>query len=236
MRSTRTGNCTIPTFGVRGTRAVRTVLRIYDRVQSPIVLTKAPKAFGRVTLRRVCTLYDTCSAACGVPLTLRLSRRRSLSSVHHGIRTNIHDTVVSNDRFPFTRGIGLIGSIISFYRSRSYDIRTRLNHLNNIRSSVDISTRDTFLASPRRTGHFIRLANISDLTMTVNATRNLCDGAPGVSFRQLTRVHRIISIPLILRNTDSIPSRFIHHAVRLNIAGIGITARLGVTFTNTIGT
>lgn len=235
LGGTRSRKCTIPTFGVRGLRALRMIIRDTTRLHSPIVLTKAPNACHCNNIKDLVSLMRSLTHRCGLPLILRLSRRRRDSSVFGGIHTKVHSIVVSNSRLPFRSGVTQIRRIAAFYRHFSIDIRTRLKHLNNRRSSLQISRGSSTCASPTTTTRFIRHARVSSLTMTVNATRNLCTRRPQLSFIQLRRVHRQIRVPLILRNTSNLSRRSIRRYVHHNVYGIGITARLGVTFTSTLG-
>lgn len=190
LGGTRHNNCTIPTFGVRGLRAVRIIMRATTGLRTPIVVTKAPNAFARTNARGLLTLIDTVTGRCRRPLTVRLSRRAGFSSVTRGIHSNIHSIVVSTSRLPFTRGVSQIGRIISFYRHFSIDIRTRLKRLNNRRSSIRIGRTSTLCAGPTRTHRFTRTAKVSSLTITVNATRKVCTDTPTLSFSELRGVHR----------------------------------------------
>lgn len=128
----------------------------------------------------------------------------------------------------------MAGRTISFFRPLNVPMRTRLKRING-RAICRRTLTNCRCASPSRTTRFIRHANYSSLTITVNGRRKICASRPRLGFRIIGHMHSTISIPLILRNTSKVDSTSVGATVSLNVTGVGVRARLYRTTVITIG-
>lgn len=256
---TCSNRCTVNTFGIGGVRVVRKVVTTTGRGRSPIVLRTSRNTQGCTNRRCVIKLVGVTLRSCPrVPATLRLSRNSSFRVYGTYVSNKFASIVCSNSGRSFRGGMHVAGRIMTCTRSGNIMMRTRLKHLTNMRSLIDISTGSTVFASPSRTTRFIRLANYSSLTVTVNADRNTCgcDKRPCLSCRHLRGINRLLpSCPVILRNTSAIVPRFmrgygrfkkgilntgnmprsvLHGTTRVTIYGVGVSASVHLTVATTV--
>lgn len=253
-------NCTVNTFGMGGVRVIRNVAHTTGGLGTPIVLRYSTNTHGCTSRNCLMTVIGTTTRRANLPVTLRLSRNPGFRAYGSYVSNNFASIVVSNSSLPFRRGVTIAGGIIRCTRTRNIIIRNRLNALTNIRSSIRISTSSTFCADPRRTCRFIGTANISSLTVTVNASRNTCgfgpNRGPRLHFSVLGRMDRgLPNFPVILRNTSSmgrsrvgvvgrfnnrvpstvnVPRSVLHGTSSLTIYGVGISSSVEVTVATTL--
>lgn len=158
-----------------------------------------------------------------MPITLTLSRNGGPSYVHRTFHTNFDKLVVSTSTFPLRRGIHRAETIIRLTTDTRLYIRNRLNRLTST-PHCSRTTGTSVVARPASIRPFVIRANVSLLTISMNATRNVCTPniMPTVSFRHLTRVFRYSDIPLTLRNNDNAPFSRLRLYAALKMTGVGI--------------
>lgn len=227
----RRGQMLTNTFGAAGLRAAVSVLGTVRHSKLPGFVRVTPAGTRLSKCSCVCRVIGHRTSGVSIPIDLRLSRKGARRSIGRTIHTNFASIVVSNTTFSFRRGVTFARRTISFYGSCNMPIRTRLKTVLNGRSSrID---RTSYGARPRGIGAFIRHANYSVLTISVNGIRNL-SSVPQVSVPLLGHVTRIDPIPLIVRNNSNVTPRVLHDFIGCHITGIGVTDSLHGTFVATI--
>lgn len=230
LRPAHRRNFTVNTFGITSGYFLHTIISRTRTAGAPTVVTVRPdrRSFINSTFF---TRIHRVARHDPIPFMLRLSRNTSMRRILHTVHYKFASMVVSNSLLPCRRGITLATRIIHLTRTIKISIRNRLKAVKRAKASMRNNISRIACASPTRTTSFVTHANTSALTITVNATRNVCPGKvrPGLRVSVLHSVTKHVSVPLILRNNSTGPSTRVTRSIALNINGVGVSDSVGCT-------
>jgi ketose-bisphosphate aldolase len=216
----------VPSFCVWNTETMDAVLQVARRMRAPVILMSGececaanPPAPTLVTARALAELY-------GMSVPFHLDHGASVARARECLDAGYTSLMLDFSSRPFIQNIAALKQVVAFAHPVGVTVEGELGAVGHVGKETAEGTHGSTLTDPEQAADFVKQTGIDCLAVSIGNAHGQYTALPKFDFGRLEKIHRLVSIPLVLHGGTGTPDADIRRAISLGIAKVNVATAL----------
>lgn len=216
----------VPSFCVWNTETMDAVLEVSTRMQAPVIMMAGevecllnPPAQTVATARALVDIHQR-----SVPF--HLDHGASVERARECLRCGYTSVMLDFSTRPVEENIAALRTVVEMARPAGVTVEGELGAVGHVGTSSAEGQHGSTLTDPDQAAYFVKNSGVDCLAVSIGNAHGDYPALPQLDFDLLERIHRSVSIPLVLHGGSGTPDEDIRRALSLGIAKVNVATAL----------
>ena len=226
----------IPSFCAWNAEVTETVLQVASELKAPVILMSGP---GEFVLNSPDTLGRIAKALIGkysVPAALHLDHGDSLAMVEECISAGYTSVMLDYSTRQFTENVAGLKAVVAKARPKGITVEGEIGSVGKVDDVTVEGGEISTLTEPSDAARYAELTGVDALAVSIGNAHGIYTKLPVFDFDRLEKIHRAVSIPLVLHGGSGTQPEYIKRAIALGMVKINVASELCKAFRDSYAT
>lgn len=227
----RAAGCGVGAFNVIGIEHAEAIAAGAEAAGAPVVLQVSENcAAYHGALEPIARACLSIARSAGVPVAVHLDHATSVELVHLAAGVGLRSVMYDASALPYAENVRATADIAQWCHGRGLWIEAELGEIggkNGVHSPL-ARTR------PDEAASYVAATGVDALAVAVGSSHAMLTRDAVLDLGLITRIHRAVSVPLVLHGSSGVPDRDLDAAIRAGMTKINIATQLNKVFTTAI--
>jgi tagatose 1,6-diphosphate aldolase GatY/KbaY len=220
------GGYGVPAFCVWNAETIDAVLRTAQALKAPVILMNGPGEFGLLPPAQMGAVAHTLARRYNVRAALHLDHGDSPETVDACLGAGYTSVMLDYSLRPIQENIEALQRVVAKAHPRGATVEGELGTLGQVDDVTVEGGKTTTLTDPDVAARFVEATGIDTLAVSIGNAHGLYTKLPQLDFDRLAKIHKAVSIPLVLHGGSGTPPADLQRAISLGIAKINVATEL----------
>jgi len=230
-------------IGAFNTANLETTLAIVKAAvakHSPAIIQVSESTIRYAGIKPITHIVETISKneAVDVPIALHLDHGKSFHSIAECVNAGFSSIMIDASDLPFDENVFLTKSVVDYTHKRKVWTQGEIGRLMGVEDDVKVKEEDAMYTDPQEAVDFAKKTGVDTLAVAVGQSHgavNLKQGkAEEISIKQLEKISKKVSVPLVLHGASDIAENQIKEARKLGVSIVNIDTEIRMAFSRSI--
>jgi fructose-bisphosphate aldolase, class II len=230
-------------IGAFNTANLETTLAIVKAAvakHSPAIIQVSESTIRYAGIKPITHIVETISKneAVDVPIALHLDHGKSFHSIAECVNAGFSSIMIDASDLPFDENVFLTKSVVDYTHKRKVWTQGEIGRLMGVEDDVKVKEKDAMYTDPQEAVDFAKKTGVDTLAVAVGQSHgavNLKQGkAEEISIKQLEKISKKVSVPLVLHGASDIAENQIKEARKLGVSIVNIDTEIRMAFSRSI--
>lgn len=206
-------------FNVISHDMVEQVLNASAEKEVPVILSVAEVHFKYLDLDNFIPYIKQRVSHHSEPVTLHLDHGQSYETVMKAIHLGFSSVMYDGSTLPFSENVEKTKQIVQAAHAADISVEAELGHVaggeGNIKNGTEVN-RDLFTKA-EEAKEFVERTDVDALAVAVGTVHGLYKGEPDLDFDRLSKIRKIVDVPLVLHGGSGLSNQDFKTAVEHGI-------------------
>lgn len=223
------GRYAVGAFNISNLEQLQGVIWAAEELRSPVIVNTSEKAIEYTGRRLLSAMVHAAAKEAHVPVVLNLDHGRDVTQAKNCLRDGWTGIMYDGSKLSYEQNIKKTAAVKKFARSFGVGVEGEIGQVK-YKEDLKISVKPV-LATPEEAIDFVKRTKVDALAVGIGNSHGLPVPGEHLHFDLLNKIHRAVSIPLVLHGASGTPAQSIRHAISLGICKINIDTDLRLAFT-----
>lgn len=220
------GGYAVPAFCVWNPETMQAVLNTAARLRAPVILMTGPAELRFLSVTTMAVVARAVAGGSAVPAALHLDHGDSLAMVQEAIAGGYTSVMLDFSTRAFAENVAALRQVAAMARPKGVTVEGELGTIGR----VDTASREgggvMALTDPEEARRFVEATGVDALAVAIGNAHGLYPRLPELDFVRLERIHRLVSVPLVLHGGSGTPADALRQAINLGVAKVNVASEL----------
>jgi fructose-bisphosphate aldolase, class II len=230
-------------IGAFNTANLETTLAIVKAAvakHSPAIIQVSESTIRYAGIKPITHIVETISKneAVDVPIALHLDHGKSFHSIAECVNAGFSSIMIDASDLPFDENVFLTKSVVDYTHKRHVWTQGEIGRLMGVEDDIKVKEKDAMYTDPQEAVDFAKKTGVDTLAVAVGQSHgavNLKQGkAEKISIKQLEKISKKVSVPLVLHGASDIAGNQIEEARKLGVSVVNIDTEIRMAFSRSI--
>ena len=234
LQDAQNNNYAVGAFNVENMEMVMAVMKAAEETRSPVIMQTTP---GTVKFAGFDFYFANIRAAAersSVPVVCHLDHGNSFVNAVLAFKTGYSSIMIDGSKLPFEGNIALTRSVVEVCHAGNIPVEAELGRVGGKEDDLDNTGTNNPYTDPDEAAEFVDRTHCDSLAIAVGTAHGVYKGTPQVNFAVLSKIHDVVSVPLVLHGTSGVPDEQVKESIRRGICKVNYATDLRIAFTRGI--
>ena len=216
----------VPSFCVWNADMVEAVLRVCERMNSPVILMNGPGEFPLVSPAAIAATIRGIGEPFDVHAAIHLDHGDSIERVEACIDAGYTSVMLDYSERPFDENAAALKQVVAMAHPRGITVEGEIGAVGKIDDITTEGGREAAMTDPEEARRLVELTGIDALAVSFGNAHGNYTKAPNFDFPRLEKIRERVKIPIVLHGGSGTPDADIHRAIDLGIAKVNVASVL----------
>ncbi len=220
------GGYGIPSFCVWNAECMDAVLETAERLKAPVILMNGPGEYGLLPPAAMGAIATTLAKKYKGPAALHLDHGDSPEMVDACIAAGYSSVMLDYSARPYKENVDALKKVVAKAHPKGITVEGELGTLGQVDDITVEGGKVMTLTDPDVAADFVNSTGIDTLAVSIGNAHGIYTTLPQLDFARLEKIHKTVSIPLVLHGGSGTPPDDLKRAISLGIAKINVATEL----------
>jgi tagatose 1,6-diphosphate aldolase GatY/KbaY len=220
------GGYGIPSFCVWNAECIDAVLQTAERLKAPVILMNGPGEYGLLPPAQMGAIATTLAKKYKGPAALHLDHGDSPEMVDACIAAGYSSVMLDYSMRPYQENVEALKKVVAKAHPKRITVEGELGTLGQVDDITVEAGKVMTLTDPDVAADFVNSTGIDTLAVSIGNAHGIYTTLPQLDFVRLEKIHKTVSIPLVLHGGSGTPPDDLKRAISLGIAKINVATEL----------
>lgn len=226
------GRYAVGAFNVSNLEQVQAVAVAARKMRSPVIVNTSEKAISYAEIDELIQIIITAAKKTPVPVVINLDHGRTIDIVKSCLQHGCTGIMFDGSTLSYENNIKNTIAVKKLAAKYGVGVEGEIGQVK-YREELKVSPK-IVLATPEQAVDFVHRTKIDALAVGIGNSHGLPIPGEKLHFGLLQRIHRVVSVPLVLHGASATSETSIKKAIALGICKINIDTDLRRAFTSAI--
>ena len=223
------GGYAIGAFNTENLEIMQAVFEAAEETRSPFILQTTPSMLKYASPDAFFGMARGLSLQSSVPVALHLDHGNSFASAAKCLRAGYTSVMIDGSKLPFEENIALTSRVVEMCSPCAVPVEAELGKVGC--KEEELVTNDPGYTDPAEAEEFCARTGISSLAVAIGTAHGFYNGTPVLDLELLTKIHKRVSIPLVLHGASGLTDEDIQNCVQRGICKVNFATELRNAYT-----
>lgn len=166
-----------------------------------------------------------------IPVAITLDRGKKMDIINESIKLGL-SVMFDGSLFPFEENVKLTRKVVEKAHRSGVSVEGEVGSIAGVEDEKEI--KSSAMTSPKMAKMFVEKTKVDILAISIGNRHGLYCAKPELDLQRLTRINKLISVPLALHGGSDLPEDLTQKAIELGIKKYNIGTDLKKVFAVTL--
>jgi len=220
------GGYGIPSFCVWNAECMDAVLRTAQELKAPVILMNGPGEYGLLPPAQMGAIAQSIAKRYNVRAALHLDHGDSPEMVDACLDAGYSSVMLDYSARPYKENVDALKKVVAKAHPMGVTVEGELGTLGQVDDITVEGGKVMTLTDPDVAADFVNSTGIDTLAVSIGNAHGIYTTLPQLDFARLEKIHKTVSIPLVLHGGSGTPPADLKRAISLGIAKINVATEL----------
>ena len=225
------GKYALAAFNVHNMEYTQAVIRAAEKEDAPVILMIGEPMIPFAGLKMLSTICKFAAHNNKIPVAITLDHGKKMDIINESIKLGL-SVMFDGSLLPFEENVKLTRKVVEKAHRSGVSVEGELGSIAGAEDEKEIKA--STMTSPKMAKRFIKETNVDILAISIGNRHGLYRAKPELDLQRLTRINKLISVPLVLHGGSDLPEDQTKKAIELGIKKYNIGTDLKKVFAVTL--
>lgn len=232
--SPRPDGWAVGAFNVHNMEDVQAVVWAAEALRAPVIIQVSESALKYAGARYIANIVRAACNESSVPIALQLDHGRDLALIRAAIQAGFTSIMYDGSHLPYEENVVQTKIVVELAKEQGLSVEGELGKVGGKEDDLKVSSDDASLTDPEQAVEFAQATGIDVLAPAVGTVHGLYEGRPKIDFECLSRLRKLVSVPLALHGGSDLPLDVVRRAIDIGVDKINVGTDLKYAITDGI--
>ncbi|HEY9639156.1 MAG TPA: class II fructose-bisphosphate aldolase [Coleofasciculaceae cyanobacterium] len=212
-------------FNVYNLEGVKAVIQAAESNRSPALLQLHPSAlkYGRSALIALC-LEAARSAM--VPIAVHLDHSSAAADIHEALQSGMTSIMADGSHLPYGQNLAFTREMTRLAHEHHAVVEAEIGRISGTEDGLTITEKEAKMTDPQQAVEFVQATGVDALAVTIGNVHGEYQSPPRLDFDRLSKIRRLIKIPLVLHGASGLPDAMISQSIQLGVCKFNVNTEV----------
>ncbi|MBD3240523.1 MAG: ketose-bisphosphate aldolase [Chitinivibrionales bacterium] len=216
----------VPSFCVWNTETMAAVVRVATRMRAPIILMAGECEYAASSPGEVAATARGLVELHGITTALHLDHGGSVERARECLDAGYSSLMLDYSARPYDENVAALKEVVTMAHPADVTVEGELGAVGKVGDETAEGAHPSTLTDPDQAADFVSSTGIDCLAVSIGNAHGHYTALPKLDFDRLERIHRSVSVPLVLHGGSGTPDSDISRAIGLGIAKVNVATAL----------
>jgi len=200
---------------------IRCAILAAEREKVPVIIQFYPGLDKYCPSKYIAYMAKDMARKATVPVAVHLDHSATYDIAVSGIRDGFPSIMVDGSSLPYEENVEVTASVVKIARVFGIDVEAELGHVG-VGSNLDDIVNTDYYTDAEQAVDFVERTGCDSLAIAVGNAHGNYIKEPNLDFGRIQKIHKAVSVPLVLHGCSGIPDEQMKEAVNLGISKFNI--------------
>jgi len=217
-------------FNYSNMEILQAIVRAAQAENSPVILQASEGAIKYAGLAYIAALAKLAAQHTSIPMALHLDHGTDLELIEQCVQAGFTSIMFDGSHLPLQENAAVTRRLVDFSQRAGFSVEAELGRISGTEDKISVSEKEAFFTDPEEAQHFVGLTGVDALAVAIGTAHGHYHGEPKLDFERLTKIHSLISTPLVLHGSSGVPEEAIREAIKRGARKINIDTDIREAF------
>ena len=220
----------VPSFCAWNAEVGETVLQVATELKAPVILMSGPGEFGLNSPDTLARIVKALIEKYPVPAALHLDHGNSLEMVDECIEAGFTSVMLDFSTHSFAENVAGLQAVVAKARPKGITVEGEIGSVGKVDDVTVEGGESSTLTDPAEAARYAELTQVDALAVSIGNAHGIYTRLPVFDFDRLDKIHRAVSVPLVLHGGSGTQPEYLKRAIGLGMAKINVASELCKAF------
>jgi len=216
----------VPSFSAWNTETMNAVLQTAGRMRAPVIMMTAEVEYAASGAPATAATAKALAELYGVSVALLLDHGSSVAAARECLAAGYTSLMLDFSARPVEQNVAALREVVALARPAGVTVEGELGAVGRVGGDTAEGAHGSTLTDPDQAAEFVARTGIDCLAVSIGNAHGQYTTLPKFDFDRLERIHRAVSVPLVLHGGTGTPDADIRRAIALGIAKVNVATAL----------
>lgn len=222
----------IGAFNVENMEMVLAVLNAAEETRSPVIMQTTPGTLKYAGADFYFANIRAAAMRSNIPVVCHLDHGNSFETAILAFHTGYTSIMIDGSKLSFEENIALTKSVVDVCHAGNVPVEAELGRVGGKEDDLDNTGLHNPFTDPDEAAEFVERTECDSLAVGIGTAHGIYKGTPQINFDVLSKIHELVSVPLVLHGTSGVPDEQVIKSIGLGICKVNYATDLRIAFTH----
>ena len=221
-------------FNVENMEMVLAVLNAAEETRSPVIMQTTPGTLKYAGADFYFANIRAAAERSNIPVVCHLDHGNSFETAIKAFHTGYTSIMIDGSKLKFEDNIALTKSVVEVCHAGrvSIPVEAELGRVGGKEDDLDNTGINNPFTDPDEAAEFVERTKCDSLAVGIGTAHGVYKGTPQVNFEVLSRIHELVSVPLVLHGTSGVPDDQVIKCINMGMCKVNYATDLRIAYTH----
>ncbi|MBF2029259.1 MAG: class II fructose-bisphosphate aldolase [Oscillatoriales cyanobacterium C42_A2020_001] len=225
LETARRNSYAIGAFNVYNLEGVKAVVNAAEANCSPAMLQLHPSAlkYGQLPLVALC--LEAANTAT-VPIAVHLDHSTSVKDIRLALEAGVRSIMADGSPMPYAENRQFTQDMTELAHRYGAVVEAEIGRISGTEDGLTIAEKEAKMTDPDQALEFVQRTRVDSLAVTIGNVHGEYKSPPRLDFERLSRIRRLLDIPLVLHGASGLPESMISQSIQLGVCKFNVNTEV----------
>lgn len=224
------GKYAVGAFNCNNMEIIQAIINAATIEKAPVIVQASQGAIKYAGIDYIVALTKIAAEKAPVPVALHLDHGTDFEQVCLCIAKGFTSVMIDGSKRSLDENIIVTNKVLEVAHAAGITVEAEIGKIGGTEDNVSVSEAEAAYTDPEEAKYFIEHTQPDALAIAIGTAHGQYKGVPKLDFERLSKIHSIISTPIVLHGSSGVPDDALREAIARGVSKINIDTNIRERF------
>ena len=224
------GKYAVGAFNCNNMEIVQAIIAAASAEKAPVIVQASQGAIKYAGIDYIVAMTKIAAEKADIPVALHLDHGTDFQQVCMCIAKGFTSVMIDGSKRSIEENIEVTNKVIEVAHAVGITVEAEIGKIGGTEDHIYVSDAEAAYTDPEEAEYFVSKTHPDALAIAIGTAHGQYKGVPKLDFERLSKIHSLISTPIVLHGSSGVPEDALKEAVSRGVSKINIDTNIREAF------